>query len=441
MSMSAVSEKETYLRDFEALKQESAPDWLSRLRQSAMENFLSLEFPSTKNEDWRFTSIAPIVKTDFRTFADADKPDIAQIRAHFLGSEGANHRIVFVNGRFSQELSAVTSLPKGVVIGSFSGSNIPIIEEHLGQYARFDQNIFTALNTGLFQDAAVLYLPEGHVMESPIELLFVSTARENALINPRILIITGKASSTNIVESYVGFGDVPYLCNVVTEIVLGEGSIVEHCKVQKENQGSYHLSTTRVHQYRDSTYTSLLVTLGSKLSRNELNVVLNGTGASCNLNGLYLIDGSQHADHQTTIDHARPNGTSQELYKGILDGASHAVFNGKIIVRKDAQRTDAKQTNKNLLLADGARVNTKPQLEILADDVKCNHGATIGHLEEEALFYLRSRGMSARLARMLLMQGFINDVTGRLKSERVRTWLEVILSGKLQQFVERKEAA
>ncbi|HJZ12962.1 MAG TPA: Fe-S cluster assembly protein SufD, partial [Acidobacteriota bacterium] len=297
-------------------------------------------------------------------------------------------------------------------------------------------DIFTALNTGLFQDAAVVYVPDGCVIEAPIELLFISSSRENAFINPRILIVAGKSSTTNIVESYVGFNELPYFCNAVTEIVLEEGAVMEHYKVQKDNQRSYHLSATKVHQSRDSAYTSLVVTLGSKLSRNELNVLLDGAGASCNLNGLYLIGGTQHADHQTMIDHARPYGTSQELYKGILDGESSAVFNGKILVRKDAQRTDAKQTNKNLLLSDGARVNTKPQLEILADDVKCNHGATIGHLEEDALFYLRSRGISARRARMLLLYGFINDVTARMKSESVRTALDAVLSSQLRQFAE-----
>jgi Fe-S cluster assembly protein SufD len=315
------------------------------------------------------------------------------------------------------------------------------IEAHLGHYARFYDNVFVALNSAFLQEGAVILIPDGCIVEKPIELMFVSTAQTKAHHHPRVLIVTGKGSIANIVENYTGLNTGIYFSNAVTEIVLGQGSVMEHYKIQRESEQAFHIANTRVHQHRDSSYGSLSMTLGAELSRNELNVLLAGEGASCELNGLYLVGGIQHVDNQTNIDHAQPHSTSQELYKGILSGKSHAVFNGKIIVRKDAQRTDARQINKNLLLSDGARVNTKPQLEILADDVKCNHGATIGHLDEEAMFYLKSRGMSEPKAQRLLMYGFINDVLIRLKKESIREKINSLLIDTLKQFAQDKEEA
>lgn len=440
MSVDLIAEeKQQYLNDFEALeKANRTPEWTRQLRRKAVEQFQSLNFPTIKDEDWRFTNVSPIVKSDFRSSLNPAPvmPSLRQIEPFLFGGADCP-RLVFLNGHFSRKLSSIHSLPEAVKIENLSNiltQQNDLLEQHLGTYAPIDRNIFTALNTAFLHEAAVVHVPDGCVLEGPINILFISAPQGKEVYHPRVLIVTGKGSITNFVESYASLNGNPYFTNTVTEIVVGEGSVMEHYKIQRESEQGFHIAATHTHQKRDSSYSCFSLTLGAELSRNELNVLLNGIGANCILNGLYLTGGIQHVDHQTSIDHSRPHGTSHELYKGILDGKSRAVFNGKIVVRKDAQRTDAKQVNKNLLISDGARVNTKPQLEILADDVKCNHGATIGHLEDDALFYLKSRGISDQNARSLLMYGFINDVLTRLRVESVRDKLDTILMARLQQF-------
>jgi Fe-S cluster assembly protein SufD len=417
-------EKQLYVKDFEALQEKDAPYWLSQLRQNAMNSFLSLQFPTSKDEDWRFTNVAPILKAGFQSSQRSVVLGMQEIEP-FLFDKDATSRLVFVNGRFSNELSWMDGLD-GVRAGSISNLNESLLSEHLCRYARFDKNIFTALNTAFIQDAACVFVPDGLVVERPIHILFVSAPKNDEIYHPRILVVTGKGSVANIIESHVCRDKKSYFSNSVVEILLGDGSILEHYKFQNESENSFHIASTYVEQQRDSSYASFSMTLGAELSRNEMNIRLNGVGANCALNGLYLTDGIQHVDNQTLIDHARPHGTSYQMYKGILNGKSRAVFNGKIIVQKDAQKTDARQVNKNLLLSDGARVNTKPQLEIL---------------EEDALFYLKSRGMSDQNARSLLMYGFINDVLLNMKTDVVRDKLTEVIMSRLAEFGSAKGEA
>jgi len=305
---------------------------------------------------------------------------------------------------------------------------------HLARYANYEEHAFTALNTALMRDGAFVNIPDGKVVEEPIHLLFLSIAgREPTVSHSRNLIVVGKNSQATIVESYVGLGDKVYFTNAVTEIVLGENSVVEHVRLQRESEKAFHISTLQVQQNRSSMFSGHSVSVGGALVRNDVNAVLDGEGVDCTLNGLYLVTGRQHVDNHTRIDHVKPHGTSRELYKGILDDESRGVFNGKVVVWKDAQKTDAKQTNKNMLLSEGAEINSKPQLEILADDVKCTHGTTVGQLEEEQLFYLRSRGLDREIAQGLLTQGFASETIGRIKIEAVRAGLEKILLTRFQK--------
>jgi Fe-S cluster assembly protein SufD len=299
------------------------------------------------------------------------------------------------------------------------------VEPHLAQYASYRGHAFTALNTAFLEDGAFVSIARGKVVEEPIHLLFLSTTHgEGAVCHPRSLILAGEGSQATVIESYVGTGDDVYFTNAVTEIVAGPAAVVDHYKLQRESEEAFHVATLQVQQARNSTLSSHAVTLGGALVRNEVNAVLDDEGCTCTLNGLYLAAGRQHVDNHTVIDHARPRCTSHELYKGILDGQAHGVFNGKIYVRQDAQKTDAKQTNQTLLLSEDATINTKPQLEIYADDVKCTHGATVGQLDDEALFYLRTRGIDKEAARHLLTYAFANDVISRVKVAPVRAHLE-----------------
>jgi Fe-S cluster assembly protein SufD len=343
----------------------------------------------------------------------------------FAGDEG--YRLVFVNGFFAPHLSSTAGLT-GLCqnLGSVAGAH-PERLEHLAQHAAYEDNAFTALNTAFLQDGCFLQVPAGKVVERPIHLLFLSTATTAPTVSyPRNLIVVGNGSQVTIVESYIGQKDA-YFTNAVTEIVAGENAVIDHYKLQQEGLEAFHVATLQIHQSRNSNFSSHFVSLGCGLVRNDVNAVLDGEGCECTLNGLYMGRGSQHVDNHTFIDHAKPHCTSHELYKGILKDRARGVFNGKIYVHQDAQKTDAKQTNQTLLLSDDAVINTKPQLEIYADDVKCTHGATVGQLSDEALFYLRSRGIGQEAARGLLTYAFANDIIGRIKVAPIRARLEEVL--------------
>ncbi|MGD0498357.1 MAG: Fe-S cluster assembly protein SufD [Bryobacteraceae bacterium] len=390
--------------------QPPAEPWLQRLRAAAFQRFVELGFPTTHDEDWRFTNVAPIARTRFGSPATNWGPTPDALPAAFL------------NGRL-----AVASLPKGVRLGGPED-----LEGRLGQLASYDRQAFTALNTAFLHDVAVICIERGAVVEEPIHFLYGAAGQPGSPVafHPRILILAGAHSQSSIVETYAGSG--ACFTNAVTEIVAGDGAVVDHYKIQTEPAEAFHVATMAASLGRSANFSATSIALGGALVRNDVNVTLSeGTDAA--LNGLYVVNGSQHVDNHTSIDHAKPHGTSRELYKGILDGKSSAVFNGRILVRKDAQKTDSKQTNKNLVLSDEAVIDTKPELQIFADDVRCTHGATIGQLDAESMFYMQSRGIGKDDARNLLIYAFAQDVVDRIKVASLRDSLERILFEKLHE--------
>jgi Fe-S cluster assembly protein SufD len=425
----------TYRADFQ--RQPEAPEWLQSLRSQGFARFESLGFPTTKNEDWHFTSVARIADQSFHA-AMTSKADVssegstagmvarADLRRFTFG-QPTWHTLVFVNGEFSEDLSSYAALGEKVRVSSLanairSGTVRP--ERHLGKIAAFESHAFTALNTAFIRDGAFVELQADAVVEQPIHMLFVSEGAGEAVSHPRNLIIAARNSRASIIESYISIRDNCYFTNAVTEISLGEGARIDHYKIQRESEKSYHVGTTQIRQARDSQLHSFSFAVGGSLARTNIYTSLDGDAATCTLNGLYLTDGKQHIDNQTSIEHIAPNCPSHELYKGVLDGHSHGVFNGKVYVHPEAQKTDGKQSNNNLLLSPTARVDTKPQLEIFADDVKCTHGATVGRLDEMAMFYLNSRGIGSDSARTLLTYAFAADVLETIELEPMKTELE-----------------
>jgi Fe-S cluster assembly protein SufD len=411
--------------------------WLRPLRKSAFARFSQLGFPRTNMEDWRFTSVAPLSKSSFVPAESFPVDKVRESLGPFTLGEWKRSRLLFVNGRYSSELSSVRAVPKGTVVCSLAEafqSNRELVEPHLAQHASHEDSAFTALNSAFLSDGAFVYLPAGSVIDDPIHLLYFSTVNgAPSVSHPRNLIVAGTGSQAKIVESYVGLDGEVYFTNAVTEVVAEEGAVIDHYKLQRESHKAFHMATLKFHQGRNATVANHSISLGGGLVRNDINTVMDGDGGECTLNGLYVVRGDQHVDHHTVIDHAKPHCNSRELYKGILDEYGRAVFNGRVIVRPDAQQTNAQQTNKNLLLSDDALVNTNPQLEINADDVKCAHGATIGQLDADALFYLRARGIDEKTARTLLIHGFLDDVSSQLQIDAVRSAVECILMTSLPQ--------
>jgi Fe-S cluster assembly protein SufD len=423
------------LRDRFALRTDGP---LRLLREAAFARFAKLGLPTTQDEDWKYTSLAPLAQTRFEPAPQATVRDIDR----WTLGDGAI-RLVFVNGRYQPELSS--RAPGGAFVGSlaFALAERPeLVERHLARHADHHGHALTALNTAFIEDGAFVHLPAGAVLEAPIHLLYVSTAPEKpTLSQPRNLIVAGPNSQATVVETYVGLGDEVYFTNAVTEVVLGENAHVDHYKLQDESARSFHIAATQVHHGRDSRFTSHSVALGAALARNELRALLAAEGSECTLNGLYMATGKQHLDNRTLVDHQSPRCTSRELYKGVLDGQSRGVFSGRVLVRQDAQKTDASQTNKNLLLSDDAVVDTKPQLEIFADDVKCAHGAAVGQLDENALFYLRTRGIGQEAARSLLTYAFASEMVNRVGLGPLRARVRDLVIAKLPAFEGLKEAA
>ncbi|MBV9852864.1 MAG: Fe-S cluster assembly protein SufD [Armatimonadetes bacterium] len=419
----------SYLRDFvgkDLGEPTEGPRWLQGLRAAAAERFAALGLPTRRDEEFRFTNVSPIAETPFRRACRETSQLASVAEFDYAGLTGS--RLVFVNGHYAPEHSQVEGLPKGVLIGTLAeamAADSQMVEKHLGHYARFQNHAFVALNTAALDDGAFVFLPRNAVIEEPIHLLFVSTATAGPTVShPRTLILAGENSQATVVESYAGPADQVYFTNAVTEIVCAESAVVDHYKVQRESQAAFHIATMQVEMARGSNFSSHSVGLGGKLVRNDANALLGGEGGECTLNGVYLANGRQLMDNHTAIDHAMPHCNSHEVYKGILDGHARGVFNGKIFVRPDAQKTDAKQTNQTLLLSGDAQMNTKPQLEIFADDVRCTHGATIGQLSADALFYLRARGIPYDDARALLTYAFASDIVSRIKVEPIRAQLD-----------------
>ncbi len=452
--------QDVYFSSFSRLEEKlvgKEPSWVTSIRTGAFDRFAELGFPTTHNEEWKYTSVAPIASLSFLPARYVFNASIAARLKRLPFADLECNRLVFINGTYCPGLSSLGDLPAVVTAGNLGAvlalGNVSL-EQHLARHAKYEDHAFVALNTAFMEDGAFIEIPKDVVLEKPIYLLFISTANgQPTVVHPRNLILIGWGSQVSFIEAYLGLdvgadgvrpgsmvaavtapasrpGGV-YFTNAVTELVAGEGAVVDYCKVQEENERAFHVATLQVHQARSSSVTTHSIAFGGRLVREEVKTVLDGEGAECLLNGLYVINGQQHVDNHTTIDHAKPHCGSRELYKGVLDGHSTAVFNGKIMVRKDAQKTDSKQSNKNLLLSENAVINTKPQLEIYADDVKCTHGATIGQIDPDAVFYIRSRGIALEEARKLLVQAFANDLIARIKFEPLRAQLNKALLARL----------
>lgn len=428
---------ETYLRQFEAFAANGGgegPAWLPELRRTAIDEFARAGFPTSKDEEWRFTPVAPIAQAEFRPAPAAAVS--REALAPFLFGHPEWPQLVFVNGKFAPELSVVPALPAGVQLGNLTvalQAEPALLERHLSRHARPETTPFTALNTAFMRDGALVYVPAGVSLEQPIHVVFVTSPdAAGSVAHPRNLIVVERQARASVVESYVTLAEgATYFTNAVTEVYSGEGAWTEHTRIQRESEQAYHVGLTQVDQARDSHYRSFTLAMGGAISRHNLHVKLNAPNIETLMYGLYLTHGEQVVDNHTAIFHDHPNCNSWEVYKGVLEERSRAVFNGKVFVKPEAQKTDAKQTNRNLLLSNGAKVDTKPQLEIFADDVKCTHGATVGHLDETAMFYLTSRGLPQDVAKKMLTYAFAAEVVNEVALEPVRQELDRLLVARL----------
>ena len=428
---------ESYVRQFETAAANGGghgPVWLTSMRRAAIDAFRNSGFPSSKDEEWRFTAIAPIARTVFSRAPVESNVGLEDLEP-FLFGHREWPRLVFLNGRFALRLSVLPTMA-GIRLRSLADavSETPaVVEGHFGKHVPLDSTPFTALNTALNQDGALLEVDPGVTLASPIHLLFLTTGdAEGSAIHPRAMITVGTGSRVQIIESYAALGDrLKYWTNAVTEVAVGEGAWVEHSRVQRESEAAFHIAFSQVSQGQSSHYRSFSFSMGGAIARHNLHTRLNAPGTETLLYGLYFGREDQVVDNHTTIFHDQPDCRSWEVYKGILDDRAHAVFNGKIFVKPEAQRTDAKQTNRALLLSDSARIDTKPQLEIFADDVKCTHGATIGQLDPLASFYLRSRGVPKAAAERLLVYAFAGEVLAEISAEPVRAVLDGLIHERL----------
>jgi Fe-S cluster assembly protein SufD len=447
MVTQTVKEQGAYEAAFRKFEEQTSADasWVKRLRESAFDRFEQLGFPTTDEEEWKYTNVAPIAKATFETVFESravqDGFQADQLE-RFAYAESRGSQLVFVNGTYQAQLSALDALPEGLVVTDLAAAlsderYAETVREHLARGADYNANGFTALNTAFLSSGAFVFVPPGVRVETPLHLLFLSASSASPTVSfPRVLIVCGRESAATVIESYVGAGDGAYLTNAVVEVVLDEGARLEHYKVQRESASAFHIATTTAELGRSSTFETTTITFGAQLSRHNIHVRLAQEGAQCRVDGLYLVSTGQHTDTHSLIDHLQPHCTSRQLYKGILDGKSRAVFNGKVFVHEGAQGTDAQQTNRNLLLSKEARVDTKPQLEIFADDVKCAHGATVGQLEEEELFYLISRGLHPELAQSLLTYGFAEEVIDKIKLESIKAQLDEAVLNRLHAKLE-----
>lgn len=422
-----------FLEDFRQVERtlpgREAP-WLRAQRVAALETFRARGFPTLRHEDWKYTDARPIVQRRFRLGGPSPVPDAATLTPYTL----SEYQLVFVDGHFIPALSAAARLPAGIEVMSLAEALTRTperLEPWLGRYAEPARNGFAALNAAFLRDGAFIRAAPGTTLEVPLHLLFVAGGAADGLTYVRNLIVAEAGATLRVIESYVGFSDATGLTNSVTEIALEPGAQVEHYRLGREGEAAYHIGSTHAHLARDSRYTSHCIALGGRIVRHELYATLDGEGAECTLNGLAVTRGRQHVDNHTRIDHRQRRGTSRELYKGVLDDQSRAVFSGRIVVHPQAIHSDAEQANHNLLLSAGAEADSRPQLEIYADDVKCAHGATVGSLDPDALFYLRTRGLDAAHARSLLVYGFARDVLARIRLAPLRERLEEQLALRL----------
>ncbi len=429
---------DAYWENFNRFERDAKqPAWMLPFRKGGMARFAELGFPTLQHEDWRFTNVAPIVKLPFKPVFEANTAGLAaEALKVFPFANLPGTRLVFVNGHYAASLSKIANLPEGVKVSTVTAmlaGEPALLEKHLTQSSPVEDNAFTALNQAFFLDGGFIHVPAGKVVSDPVQLIYVASAKPNgATIQPRNVIVAEASSQLTVIESYVTAGGAGYFTNAVTELVAGENAIVELLKFQDEAADAFHMAAIHGRFGRASNVRVHSFALGAKISRNSIRTNLAGEGLECVLNGLYLTRGEQLADHHMVVEHAQPHCASHEYFNGILDDKSRGVFHGRILVQQLAQQTDAKQTNKNLLLSDDATANTKPQLEIYADDVKCTHGATIGQLNPESIFYLRSRGIGPATARRMLIHAFAGEIIERIRHDAAREELDQLVWERLE---------
>ena len=437
----ALAPESGYLRDHTALEemlQGGETGWVGQIRQEAWSSFVRLGFPTARrgNEKWKYTNVRPIANLAFRYPFDPDRNEVsASCIRQIAPWDDSWVNLVFVNGRYREELSTGAASARVGNLAEAIITDRELAEPHLARHASFEDDAFTALNTAFLMDGAFVHVPEGESLQSPVHLLFVTADGAGPSVShPRTLVLAGRQSKLTVIESYVSLSSSRSFTNAVTEIVAGDGAEIKHYRLLEDAADSFHVGNSRVYQGQDSTYSSTSFTRGTALTRNDLLVLLDAPGSSCYLNGLYMPSGTQHVDNYINIDHAKPHTTSRLYYKGILDGKSKAVFGGTVLVRPGAQKADAQQTDKNLILSDEAEVDSKPSLLIYADDVKCGHGATAGNIDEDAVFYMKSRGLDRETVSRLLIYGFASEIIETVDSEPLRNYLDRSFLEELQDF-------
>jgi Fe-S cluster assembly protein SufD len=437
----AAKQTDPHLKAFEHFEQAGAsrqPSWLFPLRKAGIACFAEQGFPTLRDEGWRFTNVTPIAKLPFKPVFEAAPSDLTKDALNqFPFAKLPGTRLVFINGIYSAALSTTPTQPNGIKVSNLAvalTTDSTLIEKHLDRYVHTEDNAFAALNNAFFQDGGFVYVPARQTVAEPVQLLFINTSKDaGTTTHPRNLIIVEREANATVIESYVSLASAPTFTNAVTEFALDDNSNVEHCKFQDESTDAFHIAALHSHLGRAVNFSSHSIATGAKLSRNNIRTTLDGEGIEAVLNGVYITNGDQLADHHMIVDHAKPHCASHEYFNGILAGKSKGVFHGRILVRPDAQKTDAKQTNKNLLLSDDATADTKPQLEIYADDVKCTHGATIGQLNDESIYYLRSRGIGLENARRMLIHAFAGEIIDRVKHDALREELDALVWDRLEQ--------
>ncbi|WP_347926687.1 Fe-S cluster assembly protein SufD [Pseudomonas helvetica] len=412
------------------------PAWLQALRRDAFQWVTEQGFPTAKDEAWKHTRVAPILEIPFQPVETIASQELSAVDIERLAGNYGGVRLVFVNGYFAAELSALEGLPRGVKVCPFApllNADNGALENLFAHAFRSQPQAFTALNAAFAEDGALVQIPAHTTLDVPIHLVFLSPSDATPRVtHPRVLVQMGAGSRAILVQSHVSSGEEVYLSNAVSEVLLDADATLEHYTLQNESTAAFHVALLSVRQAQGSHFTAHSLALGSKLARQELRVVLEGPGAEVALNGLYLPRGQQHLDNQTTIEHRAPRCTSRERYKGVIDDHGHGIFDGRIIVRPGAMKTDASQTNKNLLLSTSAQVNSQPRLEIFADDVKCAHGAAVGQLDEQAIFYLRSRGIPLAAARSLLTFAFVSEMLKLIELEPLREHVQRLVTAQLR---------
>lgn len=418
---------------------QAVPAWFNERREQAAKRFQQVGYPTTRQEDWRFTNVSPIADAKFAPAAGSFAKASSLIESIAVAG---SLRLAIVNGQFAAGLSDLTTMPKGVRIaglrdGARDGSDG--IEQHLAKVFNIDTHPFAALNTAHLDDGVAVFIAAGAAVETPIHIVVVTGGDGKPVVaHPRVLVVAGANSQVKIAQTFVGAAGDTYFNNAVAEVVVGESAIVDYYTDQRESEQAFHIANIQAHVSAKGVFASHAFSIGARIQRHDIGIALKGEGADCTMNGVYLADGERLMDTHTSLDHAMPHCTSHELYKGILAGKARAVFNGRIIVRIDAQKTDAKQTNRALLLSDDATINSNPQLEIFADDVKCTHGAAVGQLDEEAMFYLQARGLTRIEARDMLLHAFAGEVLEGLKIPELRDQIETAFFTALARDVQLK---